>query len=182
MRNFQFSLLVLISISAISTSYGQNTYIINAADSKVWVDGTSTLKNWSAQVATFDGKIDVDSSGEVVSVEINLDASTMDGGRGADMNNKIYKALKTTEHPTISFKGKMGSRDEGFDLASQGTLAIAGVSASVQIQGNGSLEERLTGTHTLKLSQFNIEPPTAMFGQIVCHDDITIGFDLSFTQ
>ncbi len=182
MRNLHFSLTLIVGLLIFNSGFTQSSFVVNVADSKVWVDGTSTLKNWSAKISTFDGKIEVDSLGNVTSVVLNFDASTMDGGRGPDMNAKIYKALKTTEYPMITFEGNLGNTDADFDLSTEGTLSIAGQSAKVLIQGNGSLEERLTGSHALKLSQFNIEPPTAMFGQIVCHDDLTIGFDLSFTQ
>jgi polyisoprenoid-binding protein YceI len=173
-----------IGLFAILSTHGisQTTYEVDADNSKIWVDGTSTLKKWSAQVKSMHGTLTVDDNGQIGQVELSIDASTMDGGRGADMNNKIYKALKTSEHPNIVFKGQSASASDGHDLASMGTIMVAGESMPIKIQADGSMATRITGSSSLKLSDFNIEPPTAMFGQIVCHDDLTIGFDLSLKK
>ena len=173
-----------IVLFAILTTQGiaQATYEIDPENSKVWVDGTSTLKKWSAQVKSMQGTLTVDDNGQIDQVELSFDATTMDGGRGADMNKKIYKALKTSEHPNIVFKGQSTTATDGHDLASVGTIMVAGETKEITIQADGSITARITGSSPLKLSDFNIEPPTAMFGQIVCHDDLTIGFDLSLKK
>ncbi len=173
------AMFVLLALCAMLPLHGQTTYEINSDDSKVWVDGTSTLKKWTATVQTMSGSIHVDSTGQVSTVRLSFDATTMDGGRGADMNKKIYKALKADQYPQITFEGT-GAASNGHDLAATGTIHIGGEKMETSIQGDGALTARLTGSKALKLSEFSIEPPTAMFGQIVTHDDITIHFDLSF--
>ena len=180
MRYYSFA-LIFLGFAFISTAgSAQEVLNIDQTNSKVWVDGTSTLKNWSAQVQSFEGQITLDGEGQISSVELSFDATTMDGGRGPDMNNKIYKALKTDQHPNIKFSGVAAAETPSDVIASQGTITIAGKSREAIIKADGSYGAGIKGSYALKLSDFEIEPPTAMFGQIVCHDDITLGFELSF--
>lgn len=39
----------------------------------------------------------------------------------------------------------------------------------------------LQGSKSLKLADFQVEPPTAMFGQIVTGDEISVVLDLYFS-
>ena len=160
----------------------QTTYTINTDDSRIWVEGTSTLKDWTAEVHEWEGMITLNEDGEVEEVSITMDVNSMDGGRGEDMNAKIYKALKSSEHPFMTFKGTGAMPDEGNDLATTGTFEMAGKTQMMKIEAKGSVDDRLTGKYPMKLSMFEIDPPTAMFGAIVTHDDVAIVFDISLNK
>ncbi len=173
-------LLLFASLSVMSWS--QVTYQISPENSRIWVDGTSTLKNWKAEVGTFEGTITTDESGKVASVSLSCDVKSMDGGRGPDMNAKIYKALKVEEYPKITFTGSEDPDDDG-ELDTAGTLDLAGVQKEVSVMASGTFADgKISGTYPLKFSDFNIKPPSAMFGTIVCHDDITINFELTLAE
>ncbi len=177
--------LIFSTVCAIAISLSmaaQEIYELDADQSSVSVDGSSTLRNWSAEVKNMEGEIKLDADGKISEVSLSFEATTMDGGRGADMNKKIYKALKVESYPAIQFQGGPAESTDGFDLASEGELSIAGESKSVLIQAKGSIGNGIEGSTALKLSEFQIEPPTAMFGQIVCHDDITVVFNLKFRK
>ncbi len=177
-RLFFYSTLIIFGSVSL---FGQDYLMVDPDHSKVWVDGSSTLKNWSAQVKDYEGKVMLDSQGQVSQVQLSFETGTMDGGRGADMNKKIYKALKTSEHPQILFVGGP-AKQMGDQMTTTGTLTIAGKEIQTTVAATGSITTGLKGEHALKLSDFDIEPPTAMFGQIVTYDDITIGFELSFKK
>ena len=40
----------------------------------------------------------------------------------------------------------------------------------------------LKGSKPLKFSEFDIEPPSATFGQIVCGDDIAVNFEFRYQK
>lgn len=173
--------LFVILISSSSLLLAQETYKLGEG-SRIWVEGTSTLRNWQAEVGTFTGTISTDASGDVSEVNLTMDVKSMDGGRGPDMNAKIYKALHEPEHPQMTFSGKKAATPEG-DLGVYGTLSIGGVSKALLVAANGSLQSgKLTGEHKIKFSDFSIEPPSALFGKIVCHDDLLVKFDLNLVK
>ena len=41
---------------------------------------------------------------------------------------------------------------------------------------------QIAGKHKITLQDYNMEPPTAMFGTIVVGDDVTVNFDLVFAK
>lgn len=169
-------ILTLATLSFVAE--GQSTYIIDVEQSKVWVEGTSTLRNWSAHVAKFEGKFILGEDGNLSDINLTFDVKSMDGGRGPDMNAKIYKALKSEEYPVITFSGK----GQGSSVA-VGRLSMAGKSMDIEVAGSGSVSSgSIMGEQALKLSDFEIEPPSAMFGQIVCHDDLILKYELTLKK
>ena len=112
----------------------------------------------------------------------------MDGGRGPSMNKKIKKALKAATYPHVSFTQTeaihLASKDDGNTVVNAtGSLNIAGVEKVVTIELTATTQENqlvFTGKYPMKMSDFDIEPPSAMFGQIETKDDITIEFELIY--
>ena len=67
--------------------------------------------------------------------------------------------------------------------SAKGVLNLAGKSLDIQVTAGGTVVAgKISGEQALKLSNFDIEPPSAMFGQIVCHDDLTIKYELTLTE
>lgn len=174
--------LIVVALLAFSTSmFGQETFKIGEG-SRIWVEGTSTLRNWQAEVGTFSGTITTDNSGGVSEVSLMMDVKSMDGGRGPDMNAKIYKALHAEEHPQMKFTGQKAATGDG-DYGVYGTLNVGGASKAMMVAAKGNLQSgKLTGEQKIKFSDFNIEPPSALFGQIVCHDDLLVKFELNLVK
>ncbi len=177
------SLLCLLGIlGTVETSTGQEIYQIDTSESKIWVEGSSTLKDWTAVVNDWEGTITTTAEGTIESVDISLIVKSMEGGRGPDMNAKIFKALKDESHPKITFKGAGASATDGADLAVKGTFAMAGKSKDITVGATGSLDQGLKGSYALKLSDFDIDPPTALFGAIVTYDDVKIVYELTLIK
>ena len=167
--------------------------------SAITIHGTSTLHDWKATVPKYEASFEATDAAakkklktETIfeSATLKFDVETIDGGRGPSMNKKIKAALKSTEHPHIVFKLKEPAQikaitdknDETFILEAIGELSMAGASKNITMQLEG---QRLADQSfafkariPLKMSDFSIEPPSAMFGQIVTKDDIEVEFDL----
>lgn len=167
-----------LMLSLIPSVFAQSTYQIDTANSSIWVEGSSTLKDWTAVVNDWEGSIITKEDGTVESVSVKLSVKSMDGGRGPDMNAKIYKALKAEQQPTIEFTGK----GTGAGLTTVGAFKMAGQEKEITLTPTGTLEGGLKGNYAMKLSDFDIEPPTALFGTIVTHDDVSIVFDVTLVQ
>ncbi|NND06021.1 MAG: YceI family protein [Saprospiraceae bacterium] len=167
-----------LMLSVIPSVFAQSTFQIDTANSRIWVEGSSTLKDWTAEVNDWEGSIVTKEDGTVESVSVKLSVKSMDGGRGPDMNAKIYKALKAEQQPTIEFNGE----GTGDGLATTGAFKMAGQEKEITLAPTGTLASGLKGNHAMKLSDFDIEPPTALFGTIVTYDDVSIVFDITLLK
>jgi len=98
----------------------------------------------------------------------------------------MYSALKKDTHPQISFLLTQPVTIKGPGKVSvTGNVEIAGVIRPMTFDLNLTWADNalhLQGSRSTKLSEFEIEPPTAMFGQIETGDDITVELDLFFVR
>jgi hypothetical protein len=187
------SFLLILPLTA------QTTFALQD-DSEITIDGTSTLHAWTAIVKEYSGSIDLlpalfEKKPEKVPVveqgTFSFDVESIDGGRGASMNKKIRKALKSDEHPQITFQLTgpamiTETSDEGLTVEGKGQLVIGGITKDLEVSFHGKFLENgdlyLEGKKDLQFSAFDIEPPSAMFGQIETGNDITLNFKLRFSK
>ncbi|MDH3648185.1 MAG: YceI family protein [Saprospiraceae bacterium] len=178
-------ILIVASFLFISDlAFSQQLWEVDPSLSKATVDGNSTLKKWSAETNSIRGKVQLDSMNHFISVQLFFESASLEGGRGADMDKKIYLALKADDFPEVSYQSNhIDMTGENGMIRSIGKVVIAGEEREISIDVHkGSDPLSFTAEKDLKLSEFSIEPPTAMFGQIVCYDDISLSFELSFKK
>ncbi|MDA0196874.1 MAG: YceI family protein [Bacteroidetes bacterium] len=174
-------------------SYSQGkTYKAIDDSVSVVVTGESTLHDWTVSVSditNYPAELKLTpAEGEVIdSFSFQVGVASMDGGRGSAMNEKIYTALESTNFPSIVYtqEGTASIKQNdniSFSLVSNGILNVAGASRSISIEVTGVVTDgflKLTAHQELKMSDFGIDPPSAMFGQIQTKDDIAV--DIAFT-
>ena len=164
-----------------------------APQSRLWVDGTSTVRAFSCKATALDAEIAgapnavasvLGGEKGVTAVEVRVAAEKLDCGNGT-MNEHMFKAIKAKEHKTIVFR--VASYDvekgaEGVKGTLTGTLTLGGVEKKISIDatgrdgGTGAL--RVTGVHEIKLSEYGLKAPTLMFGTMKVGDAVKVGFDL----
>ena len=186
---------ILSLICSLSVFSQTETFTIDDEAAEVAVSGGSTLHDWvvrTTDVTEFPPSLTIDlTKVEIADFDFKVDVKSMDGNRGATMDNKIYEALLSDKHPHITYDQNGATQDfkinedGSFELKSNGSLSIAGVDKDVNVTINGYLEDGkliLEASHPLTMSAFNIEPPSAMFGQIQTKDDIVVKFRFVYTQ
>lgn len=180
-----FLFLSFLFVSAFDL-HAQTYTIDQESPFEVYVSGSSTLHDWKATVATvtdYPTTLNIEEDA-VESFGFKAAVNSMDGGRGSTMNNKIYKALKSETYPNISFEQTAPAVIKAlpggeFKLTSTGKLSMAGKEKTISVEVKGSKKGGklvFQGSQPLKLSEFEIEAPSAMFGQIQTHDDVTVHF------
>lgn len=172
--------------------FAQTTYKANN-NCEVTIKGTSTLHDWHADVKETkanavmtmeDGTLTA-----ITSLKVTFVVKSIDTGENM-MDKNTYKALKADEYPNITYKLKeiksITGNGTGYTLSTSGTLTIAGVSKTVYLTvkakagPNGSIV--FTGSHQLDMTDYQVDPPTAVFGTIKTGKDVTIDFKLSMDQ
>jgi polyisoprenoid-binding protein YceI len=114
----------------------------------------------------------------------DLDATTIKS-EYTMMDNNTYKALKTKANKNISFvltSGTVTQSDPSSYLVKViGNLTIAGKTQKIDLAAtakyNGADKSfTINGSKKLKMTDYGVDPPTAMFGTIKTGNDITISF------
>ena len=162
--------------------------------SKIWVEGTSTIRSFDCRVPEFTLTVAADGAGAVAAVlqgqkavqavELTVPAAKIDCGNGT-MNDHMRKALKTDDNAIIRFALS------GYDVAAnatgsagtvRGALSLGGAEHPIDIAavatdaGNGAM--RVAGSYEIALSAFDLKAPSLMFGRIKVGDKVQVKFDL----
>ena len=160
------------------------------------VSGTSTLHDWTSEVQSVVGFVEVGEKmvkkgkakkGEAISsVEIVVPVKSIISPRGSTMDKKTYAALKSEENPEIIFNLKdnivSSVVDDIFTINANGELTIAGIKHQVEFPVEGKIisadKMSFTGSYKLNMTDYEMEPPSAMFGQIETGEEIEIKIEL----
>jgi hypothetical protein len=173
------------------------TVILNVSEETVMtVTGSSTLHDWTSQVDTIRGAVEVGvkmlkkgkakKGDEIASVNIVVPVKSIISPRGSTMDKKTYNALKSEEHPEIIFalnKNTISSIvGDTLHISASGNLTIAGKTKAVQFPVKGKIissdKMSFLGAYKLNMVDYDVEPPSAMFGQIVTGEEVEIKFEL----
>ncbi|MDO6439254.1 YceI family protein [Cyclobacterium sp. 1_MG-2023] len=174
--------LILFTFQGIRV-YAQQTYAVSPSP-EMKVSGTSTLHDWDMISKEASGKAKIRlSAGKVTaiqSVQISMKVASLKSGK-SQMDKNAYNALKEEGHPEITFTMLEAHQDGGNDWKVSGRLQIAGetrtVPFMVQIKPEGE-GISLHGSADVKLTDFKVDPPTAVFGTIKTGDEMTISVNM----
>ncbi|WP_420317578.1 YceI family protein [Ekhidna sp.] len=151
--------------------------------SSLIIEGTSSLHDWEMTVEEFD-VTGVITDTQVQNLEVTIKSKSMKSGKSI-MDDKAYNAVEADDYPEIIFSAK-SLKIGGERITGRGSLQIAEesrmIDLDVKIVKNGASEIQLVGLVPLRMSDFNITPPTAMFGTLKTGDEIVIKYDISLTK
>jgi len=160
-------------------------YKLNENLSNMYIDGTSSLHDWTETVGQIKGEVKADIEDgkitKIYSADVTIPVKSIKSGKSG-MDKNTYKALKAEAHPNIIYKLKTYKLSKG-KIYFTGDLTIAGTTNLVIFNATYEIKSKLLeieGKYTFKMSDFNIKPPTAMMGTIKTGDEITIRFNLVF--
>lgn len=200
-----FSGLVLLFPAA---SNAQVEYV-PAEDSRVWIEGTSTARDFTCSTQKISGQARLSAtaparsapllesssspnaaaSDEALDVQAHVPVRALDCGQERQ-NEDLYEAMDADDHPAIEFEiikaeviAEPDSSRNHYVLEAIGDLTIAGETRTVRIPlegrrlDDGRLHAR--GTLPMKMTDFKVDPPTALLGLIRVRDDIVVHFDIT---
>jgi polyisoprenoid-binding protein YceI len=161
------------------------------ADSRLWLEGSSNVRDWRCDATSLDASIDLDASAErsgdtrVRRVQVRVPTYSLTCGR-SQMDRIMYKALHVDDEPDC--RQIVGRFDVIADdemrqsLVMQGTLRVAGVERIVRVpvqleqMRDGTIRAR--GALPILMTDYGISPPTALFGVLRTENRIIVKFDL----
>lgn len=170
---------------------GVQTYQVNPRDSKLEVQGTSTLHDWEIEAEEMSGKASINMESRQLTVDalnFAVKSRSLKSGKSS-MDNNTFKALKTEKYPTINFvltsiESTSGSYPT-YKLNAKGNLTIAGVTREVSMPVTAAVHgEQIAfkGRYEFNMTDYKIDPPTALMGTIKTGDELTIDFEILYTK
>lgn len=168
--------------------YGQQLKV-NEQNTELSIDGTSTVHDWTIVAEQFDGaaKVSLENNAlkEIHQLSFTIPTKSLKSGKSS-MDDNTYEALKADKHPSIKYQFRsmdnLKVNGNTTSMSTKGVLTIGGVSKVVNMNVTADASNGLAfqGDITFKMSVFEIDPPTAVFGTIKTGDEITIKFNAQY--
>lgn len=185
MYKLLITLVLFLSPSAIFAQ----TFNASPAESEMIIYGTSNVHDWEVDAEEFNGNAEIileeDSLVSITDLQFNVMVEGIKSGKGG-MDKKMYGALNPKKYSTITFVLAEVVEMTDSTLLANGELTISGVTNEIQMEvvyeilEDGSLSFK--GSHPITMSDYDVDPPKAMFGAIKAGDDVTVTFDTKFVQ
>lgn len=200
--NRPLSSIAIAAAIALSVSLhgadGATRYDAVQGASKMKIDGTSTVHDWTVEGQLIGGYVEFGSGFDLGSPKpgkVNATASVvipvrqLKSGKTA-MDNVMYDAMKQKDHPRIEYRltemtlkeaPKSPSDPVVFDAS--GELTVSGVtnkvSMPVTMQRLDKSQLKFTGVTSIKMTSFGIQPPAPKIalGLITTGDDVKLTFE-----
>ena len=175
--------------------YGQTIMYRTLPGSRMWIEGTSTLNDYTCKTKDVEGYAEVDNLPGIKDGKSGRDKAfltimvqSLNCGKEL-MNEDMYNAMKSNKYPFIKYEllgahlvSSTDSVGGWFKLKTVGDLSIAGDTSKVEILMKVKKIKdgvyRLIGSKALSMKQFGIIPPSHFFGLIRAHEGLTVHFDL----
>lgn len=186
-----------IVVAAASTAGAQATTRLPVAPtSRLWIEGTSNVHDWKCDATVKETSIDIDvltptletiSPKMVKKISVKVPVTSLKCGNGK-MDGNLRKALNADKHAEIAytlttFDVTPGEAKDAFTLKTVGTLAVAGSEKTITMAiaairlADGTI--KATATVPVKMTDFGVKPPKAMFGTIKTGDEVKVKFELT---
>ncbi len=169
-----------------------------SSQSKLYIDGTSTLHSFKVNAQEIKGDLSLQNTAgqadgrvKISRLKVVIPVKKLDTDEKS-MNENMDKALKADKNPDITYSL---NNVNAFNLSSDsakpdiikttGTLTIAGVSQDIQMEVKGYRAEdgtlHFTGEKEVNMVDYGVEPPTMFFGAIRVGKNVKVYFDLVLT-
>lgn len=166
-------------------------------NSRFWIQGDATVRTFTCVVTGIKGtarlppaqdSLPTRADGEQTEVLVRVPVRAVDCGNSR-MTRDLQETLKMKEHPEIRFQLVHATVGEPADTSAQwrrvdalGPLTIAGTKRLTRLHAAARAYDdehfRLRGCLPIRMTYFNIDPPTKAFGLIRVKNRVEVQFDL----
>ena len=198
MKKFWIKSLAAVAVLALSAlAYSvELTKFDSKPGTKVRIDGTSSIHDWSVESGIVAGKMEIDAAfvanptaakpGKIAAnVTTTIPVRSLKSGTKA-MDDRMYTAMNLPKFPKIEYrlteltlKETPKSANGPFNFDSKGELTVSGVTNQVSFPVTMTRDDKTlktTGATSVKMTSFGIEPPGLV---VLIHtgDDVKLTFD-----
>jgi polyisoprenoid-binding protein YceI len=160
-------------------------------ESFIWIEGSSNVNEFTCKSDRVRGQARVtpntDGTDET-SVEVFIPVKGLDCGK-RQMNRDLYRTLKADDHPDIQFEliqayivGPAPGNGNSFIIRVEGELTVAGSTRHIIFDAEGEMSATnrysIRGKKDILMTDFGLEPPTALLGLVKARDELVVHFEL----
>jgi len=192
--------LSLVALSLPASAQTWTRYKGKSIGSKVTIDGTSTLHDWTVEgkmvggIMELDEKFPLDPAAKPAAdaklnakVEVTIPVTSLLSGKKL-MDEVMYEHMKQRQYKTIDYKLKQislksGAQAGALQFDTVGDLSVAGmmkpVSMVVTMERVDQNQVKVKGEIKVKMTTWGIKPPSPNIGLglIKTGDDVTLKFE-----
>jgi hypothetical protein len=189
-RRLTVILMAIILVTVPSWLLAQSKYQ-SYGGVKIVVEGTSNIHDWemNASNGTCNAVFSLNAAGGLSAMNSLGFAMAAEGLKSEHkaMDKNTYKAMNTEKYPLINFFSSsctlQSTGGNNFIIHSHGKLTISGVTKDVELTATAVFNPAdksvsCTGSYKLKMTEYNVEPPSIMFGTIKTGNDLNIKYTL----
>ena len=163
------------------------------------IEGDSNVRKWEGIINSADGRLVFADAEELdfgnlqpehfKNLRLSIPVADISSDSGI-LTNNIHNNLKKNDHPNITFRlndiVSVTNSNGRTVITAIGTINAAGSNHQVTMNVNAELINentlRFSGHQDMLMTDFNIDPPSAMMGAFRSVDEITIVFDVLFIK
>ncbi|GAC1300207.1 MAG: hypothetical protein NVSMB24_00270 [Mucilaginibacter sp.] len=187
---FSFTLAVTLGLMPRPTM-AQSSYKLSPGNATITVLGSSNVHDWTMTSTAMESHGDFTFEGgnlrSVLAFSFSLDAKSLKSDHES-MDNRTYTTVKANQYPKITYKLTRAVittvQKNKYSIKTTGDLKIAGATQTITMTVNAVVNPdnsiSCTGSHSIKLTDFNIDPPSFMLGAMKVKNDLTIQFNLVY--
>lgn len=168
-------------------------------DSRLQIEGRSNVNRFSCQATDYRGMAlaeasktpDHELTHTLSLLRLDIKVEGFDCGKRR-MNSDLQEALRADEHPQIIFEylssdvvSEPGDRSKYYRIKGTGNLTAAGTTRRITFRAQGKYlsdgRMKAEGSKVIKMTDFEVEPPTGLFGLIKAEDELIVRFSLIAT-
>ncbi len=186
----RYRLLLALFIGTTAVAAQPASYVVHD-ESKLWIDGSSNRSDWTVYATEMKGTFMMDAGAQgdatIQNLRFIVPAATIVSRKSTIMDRLMMDALKVDEHPQVAFSMdeasmKKAAKQGTFSSSVTGRLQIGGVTKSITLPVAGERlpdgRVRFTGSYRMKMTDYDLKPPTALFGQLHTGDEVVVNFDV----
>lgn len=169
-----------------NTGSDSSRYKLDPVKSFIYLNGTSTLHDWKINVEEIQGTLHADVHESTILklelIQLIISAKSLKSKK-AEMNENIYKTLKSDQFPKIKYDLKHYSI-KGNEISVTGDLFITGITRTISSTLYYQVTDeqiKFKGNLSLKMSDFDIKPPEFLLGAFKTGDKIDVQYYFIFT-
>ncbi len=189
-------ILIFTSLWALSLTasegdiLSQDRFTADEEVSRLWIEGSSNVNTFDCIAHEYDGEAIAQQNGSgeskpKITMKLEIIVDGFDCGKRR-MNSDMKKALKADSYPKIifSYNSAESVNSNGVNqYLVNGELTVAGVTREISFLADGEILEsgrmRARGSKKIFMTDYDIEPPSGLFGLIKADDELTVHFDLT---
>jgi pectate lyase len=190
-RNTRIVRLIILAAVALVSTFATNAQTVRKNTAFIIkVKGSSNLHDWTmeAKNGTIEANLNLASNvsylAGIQSLNFSLPVKNLKSTEGSLMDSRAYDAIKADKYPTISFALLTATPESNQGNKSQfkvtGNLTICGVTKPIEMVATATKNSDgsviITGSQNIKMTQFNVRPPSFMFGALKVTDNLTIDY------